>query len=115
MVRLASEIRVQDLLAVRFVVVFVGRFSGYEDRVDLAENIWIVESHGPAVLAGIVPMENTQAMGDFLDSSLSAPDMKEDVGFEPARIIQIVGVEHQRFSLDLEHSPEGTLPVSVRA
>ena len=35
MVRLASEIGVQDLLAVRFVVVFARRFGGYEDRVDL--------------------------------------------------------------------------------
>ena len=36
MIRLASEIGVQDLLAVRFVVVLVGNFSGNEDRIDLS-------------------------------------------------------------------------------
>src|SRR6266849_2518437 len=59
MVRRTSEIRVQHLLAVRFAVVLVGRFSGYEDGVDLSENIWVVESHRPTVLARIIFMQNT--------------------------------------------------------
>src|SRR5216684_4143217 len=114
MVRLATEIRVEDLLAVWFAVVLVGRFDSYEDRVYLPENTWIVESHGPAVLAGIILVEDTQAVGDFPVSCLSAPDMKDDVGLERAWVSEVIGVEHEGFSFDIEHSPERTLPFSVR-
>src|SRR6267142_3597986 len=95
MVGLASEIGVQDLLAVRFVVMFAGRFGGYEDRVDLSENLWIVESHRPSALPSIVLTKNAQAMGRFLDASLSTPDMKDYVGLEPSRGCQIVCVKRQ--------------------
>src|SRR6266851_8065242 len=114
MVGLASEIGVQDLLAVRFVVMFAGRFGCYENRVDLSENLWIVESHRPPALAGLVLTKNAQAMGDLLDASLSTPDMKDYVGPQPPRVFQILGVKHERLPFDIENPPEGTLPFAVR-
>ena len=87
MVGLASEIGVQDLLAVRFVVMSAGRFGGYEDRVDLSENLWIVESHRPSALTGIILTKNPQAMSHLFEASLSTPNMKDYVGLEPPRIL----------------------------
>src|SRR5437660_1129071 len=113
MVGLASEVGVQDLLAVRFVVVFAGRFGGYEYRIDLSENLLIVESHGPSALASIVLTKNAQAVGHLLDASLSTPNVKDYIRPKPPRVFQIVGVKHERFPFDVENPPERTLPFAT--
>src|SRR5437899_2284457 len=114
MVRWASEVGVQDPLAMGFVVVFVGGLGGYEDRVNLSENLGIVESHRPTALADIVLAKNAQAMGHLLDASLSTPDVKYYVGLEPSRVFQVVRVKHERFPFDIENPPERALSFAIR-
>src|SRR5437867_10261834 len=110
MVGRASEIGVQDPLSVRFVVVLVSGFGGYEDGVNLSENPRIIEGHRPAALAGIVLTKNAQAMSHLLDASLSTPNVKDHVGLEPAGVLQIVSVKDERLPFDIENPPERALP-----
>jgi hypothetical protein len=42
MIRLASEIGIDDLFAMRRVAMFVGRFGGGEDRIDLRKHFRII-------------------------------------------------------------------------
>src|SRR5258707_1381639 len=67
MIRRTSKVGVQDFLAVGLIVMLTCRFGGDEDRVDLTQNMRIIESHGPAVLVGIVLVQEPETVCHFFD------------------------------------------------
>jgi len=79
MIRRASEVGVENLLAVRLVVALAGRFRGHKNGIDFGQHLRIVKGHRPTVLPRIVSAKDAQAVRNFLDASLAAPNVEYDV------------------------------------
>jgi hypothetical protein len=90
MISLTSEIGIEDLFAVRGIVMFVGSFGGDKDVIDLGENLRIIERHGPAALPGVVFMQYASAVRYFFHAGLSTPDAEDHVGPELTGILEVV-------------------------
>src|SRR6266404_4112401 len=58
-------------------------------------------------------MQDAQAVSDFFNAGLSTPDVEDDVSPELTRGVQIIGIKHEGFALDIKDPPEGTLPFAA--
>src|SRR5580692_321416 len=116
MVGSASKIGEEDFLTARLILWFVAGFGGDEYGIDLLQHVGIVERHCPAILAYVVLVKDSQAVGDVLLANMSTPDMKDHIALELAWCVQIICIKDKRLSFDVENSSDRvpSFPVILR-
>src|SRR5439155_5195365 len=103
--------REEDLA--RGLLAATGRFDGDEDLVDLLEHIGLLELHDPALLRGVIHVEDAEAACRLRAAVLLAPHLEGDF-VDVALVLQVIGVEDQRPSLRIEDA-SGKGPLLTRS
>ena len=76
---LRSEIGIEDPGAMRRVAAPVPGFGSDVNRIDLCENLRVIELERPALLVRVVVVQDTEAKGRLLATGLLTPQMEGDV------------------------------------
>src|SRR5882724_11272472 len=85
------------------------RFNRYEYRVNLVQRFLVGRLCDPTPLRGVVFIEHTELVGLLPVRSAAAPGFKRARFLHARRLVQVIGVENQRFAPREEHAPERLL------
>jgi hypothetical protein len=103
MVRFRFQISEEERLATRLVAAAMW-FDGYEHSVDLGQGFGIIQLYDPAFLRGVVLVENSKGKRVAPIGSPPAPRLEYACVLHLWFLIQIIGIEDQRFSFGEEHT-----------
>src|SRR5580698_653299 len=96
----------EKLTTARFVTP-TRRFNSHENSLDLIENLRIIELQLPPTVVFVVFVKNTHAQGMVFVSLLQTPGLECAGGAHSRLLIQIEGIEDERFVLGVENAAEG--------
>src|SRR5258708_6708084 len=88
-------------------------FNGYEDRIDLRQNVRIVKREHPTPIAHIVIVEDSQASNRFLGPQAFAPDVERDLCIYFSRVGKIVCKKDEGLPFCVENPAKGSLAPAV--
>src|SRR5216684_8201541 len=104
MVWIHAKVGEKKLFPTRAVTPAV-RLNRNEYGIDLIQRFWIVELQHPSFLADAVFVENPEVEGLCLVRPSPPPRLERTGVLQPRLLVQIVGVENERFPSCVEDAP----------
>src|SRR5215469_12689105 len=101
MIWIDAQVGKKNLFTSGTVAVRVG-FDRYEHRVNLCKAFGVVELHYPALVRGVVFVENAQVERVIFVGPTPSPGLKGVGSLQSRRLIQVVCVKDQGFPLGVE-------------
>lgn len=83
-----------------------------KNTIDLRNGHCIIELQHPALLIGIVLIEETQADGVLPVGTAATPGLKGTGLLDAGLLIQVVSIKDERLVLSVEHARKGLLGVA---
>src|ERR1700683_5463371 len=103
-VRINLQISKQQRLAARLAATARG-LNGHKDGVDLLERLGVVKLHNPPFLGGAILKKDSKVHGFLHVRSAAAPGLEGSRVPDSGLLVQVIGVEEQRFALGVEDAP----------
>ena len=88
-------------------------FNGYENRIDLSQNMRIVKREHPASIAHIVVVEDSQASNRLLSAKVFAPYVERDFCIHFPRICEVVRIKNEGLPFGVENAAKSALVFAV--
>src|SRR5580698_3358929 len=89
------------------------RLDRHVNSIDVGESLWILGPQHPALLRGVIGVENAEAHGVLSLWAPPSPCLEGVRILETGLLVEIVGIEDQRFALGIEDPAEGPLGLST--
>src|SRR5258708_32341018 len=88
------------------------RLHSHKHSVDLSKGLGIVGFQYPALLVGVVLVEDAEVDCLIPLWPSATPRLEAAAAWDPWLLIQILGVQNERFALGVEDAPKGLLGVT---
>ena len=113
MVRFVAQESKQYLSSAWLLYRLPGGFNGYEDGIDLRQDVRIVKCKHPASIAHIIVVEDSQASNRFLGTKVFAPYVERDFRIHFSRICEVVCIKNEGLPFGVENATKRALALAV--
>ena len=110
---LVPQERKQDSLASGFLNRLLSGLNGHENRIDLRQDLRVVERQHPSSVARVIVVEDAQASDRLFGTQPFTPHVKRHFGFQFPRVRQVVRIKDEGLPFRVEDPAKGPLALAV--